>query len=274
MPLLPVLGVRSSVPQMMLFDIAAIYTTNCISPLLPLVYIVLPYRVPDLVYFHQQQFVSLRCFAVSDVPFLTEIEGTRYEYEMNMIFELHDMGVPFAEEQIEVIYLNENESSHFNPIKDSIKIYKVFFKFCLSSFGSASLDLIMFAVFSAIFKSFLPVVSGVGKDAVYAPVCVLFGRWAIDHVAASVVFARILSGIFNYNINRMIFKSKAKDAATSGARYFLIWIVQIGLSAGLVSNIVMLTRLNELFVKIVVDTILFFISYKIQQLWVFKKKQK
>ena len=49
---------------MMLFDIAAIYTTNCISPLLPLVYIVLPYRVPYLVYFHQQQFVSLRCFAV------------------------------------------------------------------------------------------------------------------------------------------------------------------------------------------------------------------
>ena len=102
----------------------------------------------------------------------------------------------------------------------------------------------------------------------------LFGRWAIDHVAASVVIARIFSGIFNFNINRLIFKSKAKDAVTSGPKYFLIWIIQMALSAGLVSGLVKVTHLSELLVKIVVDTILFFISYKIQQLWVFKKKRK
>ncbi|SCY37287.1 dolichol-phosphate mannosyltransferase [Lachnospiraceae bacterium XPB1003] len=217
---------------------------------------------------------GLRVLACEDLEALCEVKGERYEYEMNMIFELHDMGVPFDEVQIEVIYLNENESSHFNPIKDSIKIYKVFLKFCLSSFGSAALDLILFAVFSAVFKSFLPVVSGSGKDAIYAPVCMLFGRWAIDHVAASVVIARIFSGIFNFNINRLIFKSKAKDAVTSGPKYFLIWIIQMALSAGLVSGLVKVTHLSELLVKIVVDTILFFISYKIQQLWVFKKKRK
>ncbi|OQA22245.1 MAG: hypothetical protein BWY61_01668 [Firmicutes bacterium ADurb.Bin354] len=48
----------------------------------------------------------------------------------------------------------------------------------------------------------------------------------------------------------------------------------MALSAGLVSGLVKVTHLSELLVKIVVDTILFFISYKIQQLWVFKKKRK
>ena len=33
---------------------------------------------------------------------------------------------------IETVYINENETSHFNPLKDSWKIYKIIFRHMFS----------------------------------------------------------------------------------------------------------------------------------------------
>ena len=92
-----------------------------------------------------------------------------------------------------VIYLDDNASSHFNPIKDSMKIYKVFFKFMLSSFGSAILDFLIYSLLTVL------LVGGSVPEFV-----------RIHYIGVSTATARICSGIFNYNINRLLFKTKTK----------------------------------------------------------------
>ena len=69
--------------------------------------------------------------------------GERYEYEINMLLTAAQSGVPILEEWIETVYLEDNASSHFNPLKDSLKIYMCIFKFAASSllaFAIARLD--------------------------------------------------------------------------------------------------------------------------------------
>ena len=80
---------------------------------------------------------GLRGFPNSIIPLMVDIDGERFEYETKMLIEVIDHKVPIDEVTIETIYFDNNAETHFNPIKDSIRIYKVifasFFKFVLSS---------------------------------------------------------------------------------------------------------------------------------------------
>ncbi|MFA6807561.1 MAG: glycosyltransferase family 2 protein, partial [Eubacteriales bacterium] len=59
------------------------------------------------------------------------VSGDKYEYEMNMLLEMGRKGVSFIYVPIATIYLEDNKSSHFNPIKDSIIIYLNILKYSL-----------------------------------------------------------------------------------------------------------------------------------------------
>lgn len=67
-----------------------------------------------------------------------------------MLLEFKQSHIDFVEVQIETVYIEENASTHFNPIKDSLKIYGVIFKFLFSSIASSVIDLAMFALISAL----------------------------------------------------------------------------------------------------------------------------
>lgn len=70
---------------------------------------------------------GLRGFSVSLMNRLCSIEGDRYEYEMNMLLRLCEDKTPITEVEIETVYIDGNSSSHFRPIKDSLRVYKVIF---------------------------------------------------------------------------------------------------------------------------------------------------
>ena len=76
---------------------------------------------------------GLRAFPVSTIPFLLSIKGYRYEYEMNTLLLAKKNGLIIKEVPIETIYIDDNSGSHFNPVKDAIKIYGEIFRFTLSS---------------------------------------------------------------------------------------------------------------------------------------------
>ena len=65
-----------------------------------------------------------------------ETKGERFEYEMNMIVETKEKNIGLREVPIQTVFIVENKSSHFNPLKDSIKIYSVFLKYIFSTFSS------------------------------------------------------------------------------------------------------------------------------------------
>ena len=90
-----------------------------------------------------------------------------------------------------------------------------------------------------------------------------------NYIFASTVGARVISAVYNYTVNRkLVFKSKS-TVASSGVRYFVLCVVQMILSALLVSFFYGIIKIPESLVKIVVDTVLFLISYRIQKRFVF-----
>ena len=72
---------------------------------------------------------GLRGFKVSLIPFLLDIEGSRYEYEMNVLIQSIKKGIPFIQIPITTIYLDNNRNSHYKTIKDSYRIYKLIRKY-------------------------------------------------------------------------------------------------------------------------------------------------
>lgn len=65
---------------------------------------------------------GLRGFEIS--PIYTDIAGERYEYEMNVLLTAAEEDIPIYEVPIETVYENNNEGSHFRPLRDSARIYK------------------------------------------------------------------------------------------------------------------------------------------------------
>lgn len=61
------------------------------------------------------------------------IPGDRFEYEMNMLLKFVKNNIPLMHVPIDTIYLENNKSSHFNPVKDSIRIYFDILKYSFSN---------------------------------------------------------------------------------------------------------------------------------------------
>ncbi len=220
---------------------------------------------------------GLRAFPMEALPFLCEIEGDRYEFETNMLLVMHSKKVPFSEVKIRTIYEDkENSTSHFHPVKDSFKIYRIIFKYIIknifvflkyafSSGAATALDLGLFFVLNLIFsKTITEGFTLFGKD--------FSSGWLVVFMATA--GARIASSFFNYKINkRIVFKSDAKHSIV---RYYILVAVQLCVSATLVYFISSMFREGSVIrtvCKAVVDTFLFFVNYNIQRIWVFKDRE-
>lgn len=191
---------------------------------------------------------GLRGIPTLFVEDLLDVKGERYEYEMNMLLECKKKNYKIEEVKIKTIYIEENKSSHFNPIKDSIKIYSVFLKFIASSFASFGVDIILFTIFSFMLKEVLP----------------------DSFIIVSTVLARVLSSFINFMINRnVVFKSSSSNTIV---KYYALSIVQMGISALGVHYIYSAVSSGEVVIKIIVDSLLFLVSFVIQREWVFKNE--
>ena len=83
---------------------------------------------------------GLRAFSNGLTDYMLSVEGERYEYEMNVLLHLGQQNINVEEVPIKAVYLDNNASSHFNPIKDSFKIYREILKFSASSMLSFAVD--------------------------------------------------------------------------------------------------------------------------------------
>lgn len=66
---------------------------------------------------------GLRGYPAELLDWLQTIPGDRFEYEFNLLLEAPDAGVAIDEVEIATIYLDDNASSHFRPVADSVRIY-------------------------------------------------------------------------------------------------------------------------------------------------------
>lgn len=197
---------------------------------------------------------GLRAVPVSFMEVLMNVKGERFEFETNMLIETKNRSIPILEVPVETIYIEENKTSHFNPIKDSLRIYMIFGKFLFSSLSSSVLDLLLFQFFCRILQG----TSG------------FLGE--LPYIVGATVMARVISAIYNFLINyRVVFKSHANIAATA-VKYCMLAICQMLCSAFLVNGLYDLLGGYEVAVKIPVDVFLFFLSFVIQREFVYRKK--
>ena len=192
---------------------------------------------------------GLRGIPRSFMKELLALKGERFEFETNMLMETKKSKIPIVEVPIQTIYIEENRTSHFNPVKDSVRIYMLFGKFLFSSLSSSVVDLVLFSVFCYLLKD---------------------RQWgSITYIMASTVFARVLSAVYNYAINyKVVFESKNSVGSTV-VRYFFLAAAQMCCSALLVNFLYPLFGGAEVLVKIPVDVFLFFISFVIQREFVY-----
>lgn len=199
---------------------------------------------------------GLRGFPMKIIPEMLDIFGERFEYETKMLIHCFEKNIPIKEIEIETIYYDNNSETHFNTIIDSFKIYKVifssFFRYILTSISSFLLDIAFFNLFLVI------LISTIGRGT--------------KTIFISTIFARILSSIFNFFMNKNFVFEGEKNTKNTILRYYILCISQMILSGILVSTLWEITNGSETFIKIIIDTILFLFSYQFQRLWVFKIK--
>jgi len=78
------------------------------------------------------------------VPELLHVAGERYEYEINMLIFTRSKRIDIHEVPIETIYIEDNRSSHFHPLFDSMKVYSQLLRFVFVSFRVALFDFLLF----------------------------------------------------------------------------------------------------------------------------------
>ena len=70
---------------------------------------------------------GLRGIPVSTLDSLLRLTGARYSYELEMLIVLNQLQIPVMEVPISTVYENNNSSSHFHPVRDSVQIYRTLF---------------------------------------------------------------------------------------------------------------------------------------------------
>ena len=70
---------------------------------------------------------GLRAFGRELIDFCLSVSGDRFEYEMNQLILCAKKKIPMRAVSIETVYLDENKSSHFHPVRDAWRIYKLLF---------------------------------------------------------------------------------------------------------------------------------------------------
>ena len=72
---------------------------------------------------------GLRGFPVNIIDDMIATSGERFEYESIMLIDVRKKGIDFVEVPMDAVYIEDNQTSHFNKVTDSVIIYRNILKF-------------------------------------------------------------------------------------------------------------------------------------------------
>ena len=173
------------------------------------------------------------------------IDGDRFEYELEVLLAAKREGLEIWEVPIETIYIAGNESSHFDPIRDSVRVYMPLLRFGLSSIGAFALDTVLFFAFMAV----------------------------TGNLAVSVVAARTISASVNFVTNRRFVFGSSGDRASSARSYASLVVGLMGANYALMRLLTGPASLPLALAKVLTEVTLFAISYQVQKRLVFRRER-
>ena len=202
---------------------------------------------------------GLRAFGPSALEFMLGIPGSRFEYEIQALISCVQFDIPILTLPIQCIYFNENKGTHFKPFRDSIQIVRIllsyFICFSISSMASAVIDLGIAWFLLDAFRNTLQ-------------------QQEFFRIFLATAIARAISIAINYLLNKHFVFQRKKTGTGSLYRYLILCVVMILLSASGVYVLTIAFRINDKVGKVICDSLLFILSYRAQQRWVFAKGGK
>lgn len=187
---------------------------------------------------------GLRGIPRAIVPLILKIPFNRYEFEMEMLVKCQRVRVPIIERPIKTIYIAKRASSHFDPIRDSMRVYFVLFRYVLASFSTAMID---YTIFFASLN-----VTGDILSSTYA--------------------ARLVALIYNYSVvYKLVFRSRE-----SMRRTFPLYLTLVAVSGFISATIIEhLSRYMNIFLaKVVSELLLYLANFLLQKEIVFKEEEE
>ena len=188
---------------------------------------------------------GLRGFDRDGMRLFVDVPGDRYEYEINMLLTAARAEMPIYEVTIETVYLNDNESSHFNPLKDSLRIYACILKFACSSLICFGIDYVLFQLL----RTFIPL------------------TWVSN------LLARIVSASVNFTLNKkLVFKGNEKTLPAVlkyAALAVFIYLIDTAILALLYEKL----GWSRYVVKVISGLLGYLISFSVQGRIVYRKQK-
>ena len=89
---------------------------------------------------------GLRGFNTENIEWLLKVKGSKYDYEINVIYYADKQHIKIDELPIDAVYFDGNISSHFSPLQDTVRIYKRL----LTSAAASLISVIICAVAMAV----------------------------------------------------------------------------------------------------------------------------
>jgi putative flippase GtrA len=200
-------------------------------------------RLATGIFVHDTQ-TGLRGLLADTLPFALDVDGDRFEYEMNCLLRASRAGIALQEVPIDTVYA-ATHSSHFHTFRDSFRVYARILRFVASSLTAAALDFALLFVLNTLTGNLL----------------------------VSVVAARIASASANYAMNRALVFQTGREcpAARSLPRYAAFATVLLVLNYGCLYALTVFAGIPLLPAKLLTEGILYMLSYWSQRRFVFAR---
>ena len=188
---------------------------------------------------------GLRGIPASLLAWACSVPGERYEHELQVLLRAGRAGIALDPVPIATIYLDDNSSSHFRPVADSLRVYLPLLAFLTSSVAAFVIDTVALLVLQALSSDLL----------------------------LSVVGARVTSAGVNFVVNRrLVFDSERRvRTRTAGRRYAALATTLLALNFLLLSTLTWL-GIDLLPSKVLTELALVSTSFAAQRAFVFRAR--
>jgi glycosyltransferase involved in cell wall biosynthesis len=186
---------------------------------------------------------GLRGIPRSFLPGLLKLGSNGFEFDLDTLLTWKYTRRPILQQPIQTVYIRGNESSHFNPILDSMRIYFVLFRFTLASLSSALID--------------------------YAVFILIYGL--TSNLLAGQASARLVSMLYNYSVvKKMVFFS-GEEVSRTFPKYLALVICSGTVSYLLIKLLTQFSLLPVIPAKALVESLVFLANFAIQRDFIFVK---
>ncbi|MBQ7604014.1 MAG: bifunctional glycosyltransferase family 2/GtrA family protein [Clostridia bacterium] len=201
---------------------------------------------------------GLRGFPSKYIPDICSVPGDGYDFETNMLLEISRNKIPLRTFlRVGTPVNGDKTHSHFRPFRDTCRIIYELIRYYSRELAFALSSLLCYTLEYLIYRLFLGYVPGMP-------------------VSAANLSSRLIAGAINFTINRKIVFRAKNGVLSSTVKYFInaFFILTTSTLLIIFFNRIFPTASNTVakYVKLPIDSALFFLSFYIQKKWVFRSR--